>query len=138
MDGGAGNGPNPAFGDFGEFFLFRRSKFADALFSGPVQQGGRAILEVDEEFAGFQLKRADFGQDKASLFAGLGFDVAVFAFSGVGQAKVDPAGVGAGVRLEAEGIIAQIFAGFDVVLVVVGPVEFDFFTVVGDGISAVA
>ena len=67
-----------------------------------------------------------------------GLHIVMDTLCGIYQSKMHAHGFGRVVWPQTKGIIAQIFAGFDVVLVVVGPIEFDLFTVVGDSISAVA
>ena len=44
-------------------------------------------------------------------------------------------GFGGIIRFQPKGIVAQILAGLDIVLVPIGPVEFDFFAFVGDRVD---
>ena len=62
----------------------------------------------------------------------------MLAFGGVHQLEAHAHGIFAFARigLEAEGVVAQVFAGLDVVLVLVGPVQRDFLALVGDGVDA--
>jgi hypothetical protein len=49
---------------------------------------------------------------------------------------VDAHGLGRIVGLQPEGVVAQIFTGLDVVLVTVGPVEFDLLALIRDRVDA--
>ena len=59
----------------------------------------------------------------------------MLALGGVRQAEVHAHRVLVVVRPQAESVVAQVLAGLDVVLVLVGPVERDFLALVGDGID---
>ena len=60
----------------------------------------------------------------------------MLALDGVRQPEVHPHGFLVVVRPQAEGIVAQVLIGFDVILVAVGPLELDLLALIGDGIDA--
>ena len=65
-----------------------------------------------------------------------GLHVAVLALGGIRQPEVHAHRLLVVVRPQAEGVVAQVLAGLDVVLVLVGPVERDLLALVGDGVDA--
>ena len=60
----------------------------------------------------------------------------MLALGGVHQPEVHAHRLLVVVRPQAEGVVAQVLAGLDVVLVRVGPVELDLLALVGDGVDA--
>ena len=60
----------------------------------------------------------------------------MLALGGVRQAKVHAQGLLIIIWPQTESVVAQVFAGLDVVVVLVGPVESDLLALVGDGVDA--
>ena len=131
-------GEHPFFGNLAQVFLGGGLGFAWSGGLGPVGQGGRAVLEPEPEFAGFKRDKIMSRENEHAILAGLGLDVAVVPFGGIDKLQVNAQGVGVVAGVEPERVVAQVFAGLDVELVVVGPVEFHFFAVIGNGVAAVA
>ncbi len=96
----------------------------------------RLVGEADHQLAVLDGRKGRRGQPEAALLAGLFLDVAVLALGGVRQLEVDAHRVRFIFRAQAEGVVAEAFAGLDVVLVRVGPVELDLLALVGDGVDA--
>src|SRR5579885_1759555 len=113
-----------------------RSLVEDAVNRGRVEVGLLAllwigpILKADDQLAAFFGQRLFFRQNEPPLVA-VGGSVVILL--GGGRDKIEKDAPAGG---EQGGVIAQVLARFDVVLVVIGPVEFDLLALVGDGVNA--
>src|SRR5579885_2156085 len=113
-----------------------RSLVEDAVNRGRVEVGLLAllwigpILKADDQLAAFFGQRLFFRQNEPPLVA-VGGSVVILLGVGLDKLEVDAPSGG-----EREGVVAQVLARFDVVLIVVGPVEFHLLALVGDGVNA--
>ena len=112
-----------------------------AFVFGPVGERRRAVLEADDEFLtllavllgdGVMACFSRHRQDEHAVLALVGLDVAVLALGGVRQPKVHAHRLLFVVRPQTEGVVAQVLACLDVILVLVGPVERDLLALIGD------
>ena len=134
----------PLCGERGQVLLRRRLGLAFACILGPVGERRGAVLEADDEFFALlavflgdeigPARRERKNEDAVLAFGRL--DVAVFALGRIRQPEMHAHRLLIVVRPQAEGVVAQVLAGLDVVLVLVGPVELDLLAFVGDGVDA--
>jgi len=96
----------------------------------------RLVGEVNHQFALLHGDERLWGRLEAPLFPRLFLHVAVLAFGRIHQPKMHAHRVFLGIWPQAKGVVAQVLARFDVVLVGVGPVELDLLALVGDGVDA--
>jgi len=123
---------HPRHGD-GDQFLLRRG-LRPPLSRRPVGGGGRPVLEPDDQLPVLLGDEVPGRQHEGPVLRRL--HVPVLALGGIHQGEVHPHGMGLVVGAEPEGVIPQVLAGLDVVLVAVYPVQPDLLALVGQGVDA--
>src|SRR5919197_1331001 len=116
--------------------LRRRLRLALTGILWPISERRRAVLETDGKLAVLLGDEVVGRQDEDAVLALGGLNVTMFTLGSVHQAEMHEHRFLVVVRPQAEGIVAQVLAGLDVVLVAVGPVELDLLALIGNGIDA--